>query len=81
MYNYRAIRLKQKIYHLLDYGKKSLSVAEISGYVREPNWIVNLSLAELLREGRITIQTQGQQNVVCKATENSTVETELALTV
>jgi hypothetical protein len=64
------IAVRNRIIHLFESTSESLSVYEISLHLGDTSEFINLSLAGLLREGRIRIETNEGRNVFSKASDD-----------
>ena len=72
------IDVRNRIINLLESTSESLSVYEISFYLEDTSGFINLSLAGLLREGKIRIETNEGRNIFSKVPNRSSLEQELS---
>ena len=72
------IDVRNRIVHLLEATSESLSVYEISFHLGDTSGSINLSLAGLLREGKIRIETNEGRNIFSKVPDGSSLEQELS---
>jgi predicted transcriptional regulator len=66
--------VRNRIIYLLESASDSLSVYEIGLYLGDTSGIINLSLASLLREGKISIETKEGRNFFSKASDDPSLE-------
>mgnify|MGYP001566914058 FL=1 len=72
------IDVRNRIINLLESTSESLSVYEISFYLEDTSGFINLSLAGLLREGKIRIETNEGRNIFSKVPDGPSLEQELS---
>lgn len=72
------IDVRNRIVHLLESTSASLSVCEISFHLGDTSGFINLSLAGLLREGKVRIETNEGRNIFSKVPDGSSLEQELS---
>lgn len=72
------IDVRNRIIYLLESTSESLSVYEISLHLGDTSGFINLSLAGLLREGKIRIETNEGRNIFSKMPGGSSLQQELS---
>lgn len=70
--------VRNRIIHLLESTSASLSVYEIGLHLGDTSGFINLSLAGLLREGKIRIETNEGRNIFSKVPDGSSLDQELS---
>lgn len=72
------IDVRNRIIHLLESTSESLSAYEINLHLGDASGFINLSLAGLLREGKIRIETNEGRNLFLKVPDGSSLDQELS---
>ncbi len=66
--------VRNRIIYLLESTSDSLSVHEIALYLGDASAMINLGLAGLLREGKISIETKEGRNFFSKIPDDPSLE-------
>jgi len=67
----KIIETKFRILTLLDLVSHPICITKIPDYLGEPMYLINFSLAQLLKEGLIKVETKEGKNFILKEHEEN----------